>query len=321
MGRAVHEVEEAAAALLSGPDNHVRQILGVGLANCQTPATLPCGWASMAGTVCRAPCSRSTSHYMYHPAAPLQMDANLQAVHKIQEEDAAEHPKQQDAIAAPAMQAARELGGSGASSRGLLELLASWAGTAQRSVASLLSSLQAAFFNYCRQRELGERAAAQQQFAAFWPPACTLLMLPFPLPRAPCSAGGHARQPLAHAHLLRACCLAPGAPSAAQLLRLGLRWVQVQGCRSNANVLPKGQCACRRKLEKLMGVSPAGPGVMWPATWSPACTPLVPAVCCSPVDHTRRLVSVQANAKFGSPSAGPENALNVGQAAADSGRG
>lgn len=81
------------------------------------------------------------------------MDVNLQAVHEIQREDAERHPAQQDSTAGAAVQASQQPGGGAASSRGLLELLASWAGAARRSVGSLLASLQSAFFNYCRQRE------------------------------------------------------------------------------------------------------------------------------------------------------------------------
>ncbi|KAL4442956.1 hypothetical protein ABPG77_008447 [Micractinium sp. CCAP 211/92] len=142
VGSAVHEVEEAAAAMLSGPDNN------------------------------------------------------------------------QDATAAPAVQAARELADSGAGSRSLLELLTSWAGTAQRSVASLLASLQAAFFNYCRQL-LEVTPANHWRMRVF------------------------------------------SALAASRLVR-----------------------------------------------------PALLSFYASASDHTRRLVSVQANAKFGSPSAGPEHALN-----------
>lgn len=98
-----------------------------------------------------------------------QMDANLQAVHRIQREDAEKEQAQQGGIAESILQAAQQPGDDGAASRGFLELLASWAGGARRSVGSVVASLQAAFFNYCRQ---GEPVTRRQQPALLPPAAC-----------------------------------------------------------------------------------------------------------------------------------------------------
>lgn len=163
-GSAAQEVEEAAAAMLSGPDNH--------------------------------------------------MDANLQAVHRIQREDAEKEQAQQGGIAESTLQAAQQPGDDGAASRGFLELLASWAGGARRSVGSVVASLQAAFFNYCRQ-------------------------------------------------------VLEATPSTHWRMR-----------------------------------------VLSALATSRLVRPALLSFYASASDHTRRLVSVRANAKFGSPSAGPEHALS-----------